>query len=168
MAIFKPCTSFSEPPRWETNPAEVICGSTGDRWIFCACFGCVLYHVRWCVLHYSRNFVPKSKKKVLTEFFFFFLGCSVPSSCQTLLGPHLVSVCVPYCQYDGTESQLDSTSACVFAVWADCRVGLRRHLDAHGCCEESAPERCGRRFYRSKRGSTSKGGLETGRVERTF
>ena len=60
----------------------------------------------------------RNRKNVLTDFFP--LGVPVPYSCQTLLGPHLVSVCVSYCESDRTESQLDSTSACVFAVRADC------------------------------------------------
>lgn len=78
-----------------------------------------MYHI------VARTFVPNPKNVLTGVFFcfcFFFLGrvTLFPYSCQTLLGSHLVSVCVPYCEYNGTESQLDSTSAGVFALWADC------------------------------------------------
>jgi len=48
-----------------------------------------------------------------------FFGVPVPHSCETLLGAHVVSVCVSCCKCDGTEPHLDAPSACVLAVWAD-------------------------------------------------
>ena len=50
---------------------------------------------------------------------FISFGVPVPYSCETLLGSHAISVCVPHREHDGTEPQLDAPSAGVFAVRAD-------------------------------------------------
>ena len=108
MAIFKACTSFSEDPRRETASAEPVRGSTRDYWIFCACFGRVLYCIRWYVPHWHL-------KKALTKNF----RVPVPYSCKNILGAHAIPIHVSCCKYDGAEPQLDVPSAGIPIVRAD-------------------------------------------------